>query len=83
MCVGGGGGGGVGVLDSRHIMHVILTHNKKRERKKKDPWLKKCSSIEVMVLRVKSVKLMGNFPPSRNFLFCHIWHQHRTVGKEN
>lgn len=31
MCVGGGG---VGVLDSRHNVHVILTHNKKREKKK-------------------------------------------------
>ena len=39
VCVGGGGdvvgggGGGVVVLDSRHIMHVIPTHNKKREKK--------------------------------------------------
>lgn len=32
MCVGGGG---VGVLDSRHNVHVILTHNKKREREKR------------------------------------------------
>ena len=33
----GVGGGGVVVLDSRHIMHVIPTHNKKREKKKKNP----------------------------------------------
>ena len=40
MCVWVGdvvgvGGGGVVVLDSRHIMHVIPTHNQKREKKKK------------------------------------------------
>ena len=71
------------VLDSRHIMHVIPTHNKKRGKKKKKSLAQKMQFYWSNGVRGEIGQVEGQFfRPAEIFYFAiFVWHW--TVGKEN